>query len=83
MSIYLECGFDDSYFLATPEIGDGFITSLTIHIEKKELILHIEYRMGNEGPRSTELRFTGVCVHHFDHVFDPSIIFGIEVSDVK
>jgi hypothetical protein len=83
MSKYLECEFDDTDFIAIPEIGDDFVTSLTIHIEKKELILEIEYRMENEGPRNTALRFTGVCAHHFDHVSDPSIIYGIEGSDVK
>lgn len=83
MAKYSRCTFDSQSLMQIPEIGDNFVTSLTVLIEKHELKLTTDGKMGEGFETQTELLFTGVVAHYFDHVADPSIIFGIEESDLK
>ena len=82
MTKYLECKFDDTNFLVTPEVGDWFVTSLSVLLEKRELYLSFARRIGNVSSTVVEIKFIEVCAHHFDHVIHPSIAFGIEETNI-
>ena len=72
------CRFRDDGSADEPSVHDNFVYALSVHLEKRLLVLHTDYR-DSAGPRTlTDLRFVGLVAHHFDDVAEPSILLDIE-----
>jgi hypothetical protein len=72
------CLFRDDGLLQHPEVHDNFVYALAIHLERRILLLHTQYRDGPGPYELTDVRFVGLVAHHFDDVAEPSILLDIE-----
>jgi hypothetical protein len=72
------CAFDVDGGLRDPAVHDNFVYALEVHLERRLLVLHTEYRDGPAEQEFTDVRFVGVVAHHFEHVAGPSILLDIE-----
>jgi hypothetical protein len=61
-----------------PNIHDNFVYAMAVHLEKRILILHTEYRDRQAPCELTDVRFVGLVAHYFEHVVEPSILLDIE-----
>jgi hypothetical protein len=64
--------------VGVPGVHDHFVYALAVHLEKRRLVLHTQYRDGPGPYVLIDLRFVGLVAHFFDDVAEPSILQDIE-----
>jgi hypothetical protein len=72
------CRFRSDGQLEAPNVHDNFVYAVAVHLERRVVILHTQYRDGPGPHELTDLRFVGLVAHHFDDVAAPSILLDIE-----
>ncbi len=72
------CVFGDDGLLELPNIHDNFVYALAVHLERRVLVLHTEYRDQPKAFELVDLRFQGLVAHYFDDIAEPSILLDIE-----
>jgi hypothetical protein len=77
-SLWCPCRFGGDGLAECPNVHDNFVYALSVHLEKRLLVLQTQYRDGSGPPTLTDLRFVGLVAHHFDDVAEPSILLDIE-----
>jgi hypothetical protein len=72
------CIFRDDGLLQCPDIHDNFVYALSVHLERRVLVLHTEYRDKPEPFELVDVRFHGLVAHYFADIAEPSILLDIE-----
>lgn len=69
----------------SPSIHDNFVYGYTVACEQRKIVLFTEYRdVADEADREfTDVIFTGVVAHHFEHVIESNILMSIDQADVE
>jgi hypothetical protein len=60
-----------------PSVHDNFVYAYAVLIDRRQLILHTEYR-DTEPNELTDVIFSDVIAHHFENVGDGAILFDVE-----
>jgi hypothetical protein len=60
-----------------PSVHDNFVYAYAVLIDRRQLILHTEYR-DTEPNELTDVIFLDVIAHHFEHVGDGAILLDVE-----
>ena len=72
------CRFGDDGLLEHPNIHDNFVYALAVHLGRRVLVLHTEYRDQPAPYELIDVRFLGLVAHFFDDIAEPSILLDIE-----
>lgn len=66
-----------------PSVHDNHLTAFKVDGVKNRIVLHTEYKYGEEPFEQTDVVFEGVVDHYFRNSILPSIIFDVEEVDIK
>ncbi|HEV2295506.1 MAG TPA: hypothetical protein VGR35_16775 [Tepidisphaeraceae bacterium] len=65
-----------------PSVHDNFVYAYTVNCEGRRVTLHTEYR-DLQPQEFTDVIFSDVVAHSFEHVLRANILFDVEEDDVE